>query len=117
MANSDQLASQLIRDVASVIKRKNALEKASQEGDKTREEDSATFDKLKQDLREASRQNSELKDFIADYKQQLEQMEDRLNKMDDQRKKQKETIDNLMEENLNLKKRLAGKDEADEESV
>jgi len=116
MANSDQIASQLIRDMASVIKRKNALEKASEEGEKTNREDSATFDKLKQDLRESSRQNTELKDFIADYKQQLEQMEERLNKMDEQRRKQKETIDNLMEENLDLKKKLAGKEESGEES-
>ncbi|MDZ7777904.1 MAG: hypothetical protein U5L09_20955 [Bacteroidales bacterium] len=40
--------------------------------------------------------------------------------MAEQRKKQKETIDSLMEENLTLKKQLAGKsankDDADEEA-
>lgn len=117
MAHSDQLAEQLIKDMASVIKRKNALEKASKEEGEKYREGSAAFDKLKQDLREVHQQNTEMKGFISDYKQQLKQMEDQLNKMDDQRKKQKETIDNLMEENLNLKKRLAGKDEAGEESV
>jgi chromosome segregation ATPase len=120
MSKADELRSKLVKDVATLIKQKNELEKASQDVAQERDQNTTTFDKLRSDLREASRQNAELKDFIADYKQQVEEMEERLNKMAEQRKKQKETIDSLMEENLELKKQLAGKsankDDADEET-
>lgn len=109
MSKTDEIASKLIKDVATLMKQKNELEEASQGVAQERDQNSTTFDKLRSDLREASRQNAELKDFIADYKQQVEEMEERLNKMAGQRKKQKETIDSLMEENLELKKQLAEK--------
>lgn len=109
MSRAQDISSRLIKDVARVVRENQKLSTATREVEQERDQNTSTFDKLKTDLRDVSRQNSELKEFIADYKQQVEEMEQRLQKMADQRKKQKETIDSLMEENLELKKQLAGK--------
>lgn len=109
MVKSKELTSRLTQDLARLMKEKQQLEEASKQVVQERDHNSSTFEKLREDLREVSRQNAELKEFITDYKQQVEEMEARLQKMAEQRKKQKETIDSLMEENLELKKQLAGK--------
>lgn len=109
MSRAQDISSKLVKDVARLVREKQKLENSTREVEFERDQNTSTFDKLRSDLREVSKQNSELKEFIADYKQQVEEMEERLEKMADQRKKQKETIDSLMEENLELKKQLAGK--------
>ncbi|MDZ7777903.1 MAG: hypothetical protein U5L09_20950 [Bacteroidales bacterium] len=78
MSKADELTSKLVKDVATLIKQKNELEKASQDVAQEREWDPTTFDKLRSDLRETSRQNAELKDFIADYQPQVEEMEEKV---------------------------------------
>lgn len=114
MSRAQDISSKLVKDVASLVREKQKLENSTREVEFERDQNTSAFDKLRSDLRDVSKQNSELKEFIADYKQQVEEMEERLEKMAEQRNKQKETIDSLMEENLELKKQLAGKGKMEE---
>jgi len=106
MTNSNAKIDSLVRKVANYIVRNIELERDATLVESERAKSSDLLDRMRYELREMSKKNVELEEFISDYKVQIEDMESRINKMEEQYKNKKETIKNLMAENLELKKQV-----------
>ncbi|MEA3505733.1 MAG: hypothetical protein U9R32_11145 [Bacteroidota bacterium] len=107
MTNTNARIESLITKVANYVGRNSELEEDAGFVESEQAKLTDMLDRLRNELRESSKRNVELEEFISDYKEQIQDMESRINKMDEQYKAKKETIKNLMTENLDLKKQIA----------